>query len=315
MASGFIFRDPDTGAKTNATVNTTLDHYAPPNRPVGFVLINASGEDYHYIHEAELENDYIEAQPWRGANNIPCGFVGTLASAGTTTIVVHTPLATPAFKAAAPLLLAQNHDVADGIAAGTSEWNIVSAATVSISGTTTYTGYVWTLTLQKTTTIDALERYLAIQPQVGSIRMTAMGVGKDGSRQYGLRPQAEIMDAPTISAATATTTTITLSLTTPKVNLKYAQFIKVYAFTSAAEAQKGIKPNQKHDGTIVPVYALPSTTVSSSAIATYGGGASCGGGALVTGTTYYFRAVMCSDNTDWPEIISEPSEIYYKATL
>jgi len=315
MASGYIYRHPDTGAKTNASVSSSLAHYAPPNRPVGFVLINTAGEKEHYIHEAALEDDYIEAQPWRGANNVPCGFVGTLASAGTTTIVVHTPLATPAFKAGSPLLLAQNHDVADGIAAGISEWNIVSAATVSISGTTTYTGYVWTLTLANSTTIDTLERYLAIQPQIGSIRMTAMGVGKDGSRQLGLRQQSEMMDAPTISGATATSTTITLSLTTPTTNIKYAQFVKVYAFTSAAEAQKGVKPNQKHDGTIVAVYAGASTTVSSSAIATYGGGASCGGGALASGTTYYFRAVLCSDNTDWPEIISELSEICYKATL
>lgn len=305
----FIARDRSALNVVNKrTVNVMMGAVAPPRRGVGFVL-SATSETYSVlIDEKNLLDDMIEAQPWRGANGSPMGWLNAIASAGSVAVEVKAPPGT-VFAKGDPILIAESHEVADGYEDGSKEWRLITTA-ASVS-TATYEGIIWTLGVAALTN-DYFANALVISPI--NNRMTSMGVGKDRYRMVGLRKQTELMAAPTITlGGTSTSSTILLVVTVPtsKAGAINAQYARVYLFDNPVDAMRLPKPNQQPDG----IESLNGTTFANFVLSTYRGGTDYGGGDVSSGNKYYAVAYLTDAGGDWPEISSDPSAVFVCQTL
>lgn len=311
MSESFVYEDPSTGILTEQTISYSPGIAAGPGRSAGFALkATGGGGPGIYLAEPYAHDDAVLAQPWRGANGVPCGRLNVIETAASTSIVVKSPEDVTFIKNA-PILIADDIDVADGLDGTTADYEWRMVTTASYTTTTTYTGKTWTLGLAATTNTYTAGA-IVIQPTVGKSRMSAMGVGADGTRQRGLRWNLEKADAPTLTVGTSTSTTITVTVAKPSDNVMFAQHARIYLFTSAAAALRGPLPNQRYDKL---VNFNGTTTVTSGTMNTYGGGATYGGGSLVTATRYWLVATVSEDNTDWPLKESKPSAVITDSTV
>lgn len=293
-----FYRKPLDGSLEEKSISSTQTVTASPRNNTGFALKCTSGDAVYILPLPNGEDDMINGSAWRGANGAPCGLLSALASA-TATVTVATPLTTT-FVKNAPVLIATTPDVADGIVSGNAEWRLVTTVTYTSTSTTRS----WTLTLSSALINSYKKNAVAYQPEIGKTRLSSLGIGRDGTRQNGLRIQLEAQDAPTVTGVTATSATVTVSVAVPESNRKFGQYAKVYAFDSYTDAMRGIAPTRRHDGTVT----FGIATSGNCTITTHGGGADYGGGTLASATKYWFRAVLVDTLNDWPEIIGKASD-------
>lgn len=277
------YRTPDSGILTRITVEPEHGVWGYMNRVQAEGWIMSEGDAEAYLAEPGIADDLFLGRPFRGRNELPCGYLASTESTGSTALVVTVDAdAANAFKAGAPVLVAKSNDILNGRAAVTttnSEWRMVTAVTT--------TGTAVTLTVSSTTN-TYYKNSVVVQMKAGKVRLTSEGNGYNRFAWNGLALQLGNPDSPT--ATNVATTTGTKFTVTKGSNAFFAKYADIYICNTNAAALDAPGPNDVPD--IADLDMTATAVVTSAVVNTYGGGAAVGGGALTSTTTYWTVIVL-----------------------